>query len=517
VSPDLIGGTVPPALGAIAGLVAAILVGGLALWREVTRAAAERAWHGPAASVRPARMRGAIRVVLLAVAAGSATASVIGLTGLDAPDAAVATAPESLLFALDISRSMDAADVAPTRLAAAKTWLASLLERSSPRAAGLVLFSGEALLTCPLTSDLAALRLALDETASTQAALPGGTRLAEAVARSVAAFGEGRARRTLIVVSDGEDTAAGLAAAAAAAKQAGVVVHTVGVGTAQGIAMPVRRPPPGEAAPAGAETRITRLEDKGLRELATATGGLYVAGVDDRSLQQLAGRLRAPGAAPRPAQTVWWTALLLAAFVALALERAWGRRPARIAGVATVGALLVLALPVRAAAADGWEAIREGNAALDRGRTREAIAAYRRAAEDAEAAAVAWFNVGVALARQEDPKNAAMAFARAAAFYKSDAERSRAHYNRGVVLEQGAELEESARAFVAALRHDPSNEDARVNLAIVRARLERDRANDPPPPQQDDLEKAMQQVPQQSYAFTKGKKTPSPVPVGPDW
>ena len=227
------------------------------------------------------RLRGAVRVLLLAVAAGSATASVIGLTGAGGTDTAQAAAPESILFALDISRSMDATDVAPSRQAAARAWLARLVDRASPRAAGLVLFAGEPLLTCPLTSDLGALRLALDEAGSTQLALPGGSILGPAIARSVAAFGEGRARRTLIVVSDGEDTGAGIAEAAAAAKQAGVVVHTVGVGTAQGIAMPVRRPPPGELAPPGAETRVTRLEDKGLRELATATGGLYLAGVDD--------------------------------------------------------------------------------------------------------------------------------------------------------------------------------------------------------------------------------------------
>ena len=46
--------------------------------------------------------------------------------------------------------------------------------------------------------------------------------------------------------------------------------------------MPVRRPPPGELLPPDAETRVTKLEDKGLRELAAATGGLYLAGVDDR-------------------------------------------------------------------------------------------------------------------------------------------------------------------------------------------------------------------------------------------
>ena len=505
-------------IGLWIGLAAAILVGALAAWREWSRTSARQAWHGRTAARPRSRLRGAIRVLLLAVAAGSATGSVVGLTGASNPDAAPA-APESILIALDISRSMDATDVAPSRQAAARAWLARLVERATPRAVGLVLFAGEPLLTCPLTSDLGALRLALDEAGATQLAIPGGSILGPAIARSVAAFGEGRARRTLIVVTDGEDTGSGVADAAAAAKQAGVVVHTVGVGTAQGIAMPVRRPPPGELAVPGAETRLTRLEDKGLRELAAATGGLYLAGVDDRSLTVLAGRLRSPRPPEQPAQTIWWTALLLAAFACLAIERLWPQPRARVVAV-TVASLLVVLAPASAsaAAADGWDAIREGNAALDRGRTQEAIAAYRRAAQDADAAAIAWFNVGVALARQDDPKNAAMAFARSAAFYKTDAERGRAHYNRGIMLERTEELEESARAFIAALRADPSNDDARVNLAIVRARLERDRSKDPPPPSpQDDLEKALQQVPQQSYAFTKGKKQPRPVTAGSDW
>ena len=58
---------------------------------------------------------------------------------------------------------MDATDVPPSRQAAARAWLARLVDRASPRAVGLVLFAGEPLLTCPLTSDLGALRLALDE------------------------------------------------------------------------------------------------------------------------------------------------------------------------------------------------------------------------------------------------------------------------------------------------------------------------------------------------------------------
>ena len=112
-----------------------------------------------------------------------------------------------------------------------------------------------------------------------------------------------------------------------------------------------------------------------------------------------------------------------------------------------------------------------------------------------------------------------MAFARSAALYKGDKlGASRAHYNRGIMLEHTEELEESARAFIAALRADPNNDDARVNLAIIRARLERNRNNEPPPPSpKDDLEKALQQVPQQSYQFTKGQKKQMPARGGSDW
>jgi len=85
------------------------------------------------------------------------------------------------------------------------------------------------------------------------------------------------------------------------------------------------------------------------------------------------------------------------------------------------------------------------------------------------------------------------------------------------MLERSEELEESARSFIAALRADPSNDDARTNLAIIRARLERDKSKAPPPPAQDDLEKALQQVPQQSYAFNKGRKQQRPVTAGSDW
>jgi tetratricopeptide (TPR) repeat protein len=180
--------------------------------------------------------------------------------------------------------------------------------------------------------------------------------------------------------------------------------------------------------------------------------------------------------------------------------------------------LVLLLLQARSAAADGLDRVRSGNAAFDAGRLAEAAAAYRDAMRDAEAAPLAWFNLGVLLARQRQPAESARAFARAARLASGDAQAARAHYNRGVVLERSGELRESLAAFMDALRKDPAREDARINLAIVRARLERDRPmSEPPPTPEDDLDEALQQVPAQSYAFTKGVKRTRPAVAVSDW
>jgi hypothetical protein len=104
-------------LGALAGLIAFAVVAALAAWREFSRRGARRAWFGPAVTASGSSLRAIVRVVLLAIAAGSATASFVGLNGAD-PAADMAAAADSIVIALEISRSMDAGDVAPSRLAA---------------------------------------------------------------------------------------------------------------------------------------------------------------------------------------------------------------------------------------------------------------------------------------------------------------------------------------------------------------------------------------------------------------
>lgn len=321
----------PPSWSALtAGLMVAVLL--LAVLQERRRRRARRAWGDPDPRGRPGRLGAALRVALLTGAGTCAAASILPAARTTAEAMPLGGAPELLVVALDISRSMEAGDVRPSRLDAARSLIRGLVERTGPAAVGLVLFAGEATVVCPVTPDIGAFHMALAEVAAAQTALPGGSALGDAIVRAVETFGSRRARRTMLIVSDGESTAGEVSAAITRARDAGVVILAVGIGTRPGAPMTRRRPDPGEGpeVPQPAATRVTRLEPAMLQEAAAATGGMYVEATDARARAALTERLRSQAAAaPRDAaHAAAW--LLLAAFLALttdALAGAFRRNP----------------------------------------------------------------------------------------------------------------------------------------------------------------------------------------------
>lgn len=185
-----------------------------------------------------------------------------------------------VVFVLDTSRSMAAEDVPPNRLSLAKAAAASLLDRLANDRVALVTVAGKAAIACPLTLDHGALRLLIEATEIEEVPVP-GTALADAAALALEAFGpSGREPRSRVVVllSDGEDHEGGVAPAASRLREAGVVLHAVGVGTDRGAPIP----DPG-ASGAGAaykrdrEGRIvtSRLDGDTLGALATETRGRF--------------------------------------------------------------------------------------------------------------------------------------------------------------------------------------------------------------------------------------------------
>lgn len=155
-----------------------------------------------------------------------------------------------LVVALDVSASMQARDVPPSRLRRAKNEIRDLVGRLSGDRVGLVLFAGEGVVQCPLTTDYGAFRLFLDGAEPGQVPTP-GTEMRAAIDAAVRAFdaarppsdssaspGQGRPR-ALLIVSDGENHVGDLNAARRTAEEAGITLLTAGVGTEEGARVPV--------------------------------------------------------------------------------------------------------------------------------------------------------------------------------------------------------------------------------------------------------------------------------------
>jgi Ca-activated chloride channel family protein len=185
---------------------------------------------------------------------------------------------EDVMFVLDCSQSMTATDVHPTRLERAKVAIQEFVQGYGRGRVGLVAFAGQAFLQCPLTFDYDAFRDALTAVDERTIPVP-GTDLGRGLNEGFAGVEKNSRRKILVLVSDGEDLEkSGIAAASRLARQ-GVIVFTLGVGTAAGSELYVTSPAGGREllqTEQGQPVR-SRLDASTLRAIAAATHGSYQA------------------------------------------------------------------------------------------------------------------------------------------------------------------------------------------------------------------------------------------------
>ena len=184
-----------------------------------------------------------------------------------------------VVIALDLSRSMLARDVVPSRLERARIELSDLVDRLGGDRVGLVGFTSVALPLAPLTIDHAAVKLQLR--AATPDDLPrGGTSIADAVQaglRMLESAPDSGGAKAIVVVTDGEEHEGDPQAAAKKAKEAGVEVHVVGVGSRTGEPIPLvdaSGKTTGYLKDRRGQTVISRLNEDMLKKIAAAGSGL---------------------------------------------------------------------------------------------------------------------------------------------------------------------------------------------------------------------------------------------------
>ena len=282
-----------------------------------------------------------------------------------------------IVVAIDTSKSMLAEDISPNRLARAKLAAVDLMQQAKSDRLGLVAFAGNAFLQCPLTIDDVAFRQSVESLDVTTMS-EGGTALSEAINTALTAFKEGDNYKVLVLFSDGEDHDSGALEAARKASEAGLHIYTIGIGSTEGELLHIRGPNGKSDFVRDADGNVvkSRLDERMLREIATAANGFYVQLRGAKTMDVLYQGQNGLASLPksdsqekwlkRPRERYQWP--LLVGIVLLMAEilfpertrtpRQAGTNPLarRVAG--TVAALLLLFLP-HATSASPSAALRE--------------------------------------------------------------------------------------------------------------------------------------------------------------
>lgn len=407
-----------------------------------------------------------------------------------------------ILIALDTSRSMLAEDVKPNRLERAKLAVLDLVDRLDGDRIGLVVFAGSAFLECPLTLDYGAFERTL-RTTKVGVIPVGGTALSRAIDTSLDAFEARQGKHeALILITDGEDHEGDVEAAAERARESGVRIYTVGIGTSDGELIPLgKEHGAGYVKDRDGQVVKSRLNEQQLQDIALASDGAFVRGVGaalgldevfDEHIARMEKRDLKSTLERRHEKRFQFpiAAALLLLLVEVVAAAGRGSRVGR--GLRALGrsgvrsAALLLAAPMLV----GWlgvgepQPLAEGGRLYDEGRYAEAVEVYREALIDEPDQVPLQYNLGAALYR--DGK-----FGQAVDTYRSIVARSldewtgRASYNLGNALYRLGEgaVEDDPQATIAswqeallayrrAMAADYDDVDPKFNHELVTRELE---------------------------------------------
>lgn len=192
---------------------------------------------------------------------------------------------KDIMICVDLSKSMDALDIAPTRLEKVKNELKKIVQTFNSNRIGIIIFSSEAFMQCPLTYDQTALNLFID--AMNTALVPsGGTDFGPPLRMAVDKLATDNTRagevtsKVIVLISDGEDFGDETDAALAEIENKGYKLFTLGVGTEEGGHI---RAGSGYKTDRQGNVVVTRLNPEALRNLADKTGGQYFEINDNRN------------------------------------------------------------------------------------------------------------------------------------------------------------------------------------------------------------------------------------------
>lgn len=401
-------------------------------------------------AVSPNR-QGAYRWWLLGLGA------VLGVLALAGPawqriEQPVFRSDQALVIALDLSRSMDAQDISPSRLLRARLKILDILERRKSGQTALVVYSANAFTVTPLTTDTDTIAALVNSLSTDIMPSQGSYPIAainkgsELLKNAAATFGE------ILLITDG-GSSPDAERVARELQAEGYTLSVLAVGTREGA--PIPRFNGGFVTDGSGQIVVPKLEERSLRDLAMKGGGQFsTLSTDQRDIDLLLsgelGSRQASGdalATDRWREEGPWLLLLLLPLAALAFRRGW-----------VVVMLFLLLPPDRAAYALDWNDLwltkdQQAQRKLEQGAAADAAELF----ENPEWRAVAQY-------RAEDYRASAAQFA--------EREDARSLYNLGNALARQGEFESALDAYEQALAVDPDDVDAVYNRDLIKAMLD---------------------------------------------
>lgn len=390
-----------------------------------------------------------------------------------------------VLFVLDVSKSMLARDIKPSRLDKAKQLLMLMSEKLENDRIGLILFAGRSYLQMPLTTDHGAARMYIQQ-ASPDAVPTQGTVIGEALKMANAAFNsKDRKYKTIVLISDGEDHDPEALKEAKDLAKNGVMINTIGIGSPDG--SPIVDPATNETKKdEQGNVVISKLNEVELQQLADATSGEYVRldNVDDALITMTQRIDSAEKKSMSDSEFIdyvsyfqWFAgiafALLLLEF--FLSERRTGKKPALapekkpaaslLTAQTTLLVLAILAAALPAAAQSGDAQIRSGNRFYKKKQIDQSLQQYQSAVQQAPNNPTANYNLGNAQFRKNNYDGATKSYDATVNNSPNDkAMQEKGYYNKGVAMIKQKKLQESIDAWKQALKLDATDADARENL-----------------------------------------------------
>ena len=386
------------------------------------------------------------------------------------------------IIAMDISNSMLAQDVTPSRLDRCKMMVENLVDNFTDDKIGLIVFAGDAFIQLPITSDYVSAKMFLADIQPSLIATQ-GTDIALAISKAVNSFtqeeGIGKA---IIVITDGEDHEGGAIEAAQEARKKGMRVYVLGVGSKGGAPIPDGNG--GYMKDRGGNTVMTRLNQDMCRDIAKAGGGAYIHVDNNSDAQRQLDNELAKLSKKETETTVYsdfdeqfqavgiLVLLLLIAELCLLecknplLKNVRFFKGKRRYASAILVLMLVSTIPTQAQS--DRSNIREGNRLFRSGKHADSEVSYRKAMEKNPRNPQAAYNLGNALFAQKKDSAAVVAYQSGVQLEPSAIRKAMGYHNMGVVCQSHKMFSEAIEAYKNALRLNPKDDEARYNLELCK-------------------------------------------------